>query len=36
MDNYGFVKSAIATLNEGKLADPDINEKQMEKLINKA
>ena len=36
MKNFGFVKVAIATLNEGKIANPDINESQMEKLIQKA
>lgn len=36
MENYGFVKVAIATLNEGKLANPYENEKQMEELIYKA
>lgn len=36
MKNFGFVKVAIATLNEGKIANPDINELQMEKLIQKA
>ena len=36
MNNFGFVKVAIATINEGKLADPMINEKHMELIIYKA
>lgn len=36
MNNFGFIKTAIASINEGKLADPLFNEKQIEKLIDQA
>lgn len=36
MENFGFIKTAIATINEGKLANPMANEKHMEKLIDQA
>ncbi len=36
MINFGFVKTAIATLNKGKIAHPEINVKLMKKLIKRA
>lgn len=36
MNNFGFIKTAVASMNEGKLADPIFNEKQIEKLIDQA
>ena len=36
MNNFGFIKTAIASINEGKLADPLFNEKQIEKIIDQA
>ncbi len=36
MNNFGFIKTAIASINEGKLADPLFNEKRIEKLIEQA
>lgn len=36
MKNFGFVRVAIATVNEGKIADPIFNAKKMEKLIEQA
>ena len=36
MNNFGFLKTAIATINTGKLAQPESNEKCMEKLITEA